>query len=181
MGVDKGLLKLHSITWAQTALEKMAKKLQLPAVLSVNSNQYNYYSLIFTPDQLIKDIEGLPIGGPLCGVLSVHFQYPEEDLMALACDMPLMDPTILTQLLTVYSQRSAHAFVFTNEGNPEPLCAIYTAKGLSIITSLLHANQLTKYSMKYALEHINTFLIPLTEDQKKYFLNFNTPAELNGM
>ena len=180
MGTDKGLLKLRDNTWAQSAVDKMAI-LQLPIVLSVNRTQYNVYSSAFSY-QLIKDNEDLPIKGPLCGVLSVHLVHPAEDLIVLACDMPLMETSILQELFTIYGQHSSNdAFVFTNDGEPEPLCAIYTSKGLAHITELQQTNQLTRHSMKFMLEHLKTFTTPLDENQKKYFRNFNAHAELNGL
>ena len=181
MGTDKGLLKLRDNTWAQSAINKMAI-LQLPIVLSVNKTQYEVYSSAFSSYQLIKDNETLLVKGPLCGVLSVHFVHPSEDLIVLACDMPLMEASIIQELFIIYGQHSSNdAFVFTNEGEPEPLCAIYTSKGLSHITELQRTNQLTRHSMKFMLEHVKTFSTPLAENQKKYFRNFNAHAELNGL
>lgn len=181
MGSDKGLLKLEAKTWAQTAVDKM-DILQLPVVLSVNLKQYNDYLSVFKTSRLIKDNDTLQIRGPLCGVLSVHLAHPEEDLFVLACDMPLMNPDLLKELFTISMQQSSYdAFVFTNDGEPEPLCAIYCGKGLNHIVQLLKANQLTRHSMKFMLEHINTFSTPLEEKQKKYFRNFNAHAELNGL
>jgi molybdopterin-guanine dinucleotide biosynthesis protein A len=180
MGTDKGLLKLQAGTWAQTAVDKMAE-LSLPVVVSVNEEQYNSYSTVFTIEQLVKDNETINIRGPLRGVLSVHDQYPDADLFVLACDMPLMEAAVLKQLFRYYEMQTADAFVYTNDGVYEPLCGIYTAKGLSHIRGLQKTNQLLKHSMKYMLEHVNTFSIPLTTDQKKYFRNFNAHAELNGL
>ncbi len=103
MGTDKGLLKLHANTWAQTAVDKLAE-LQLPVVISVNKNQYADYATIFSPQQLITDNDSLQIKGPLAGLLSVHLQHPAEDLLLLACDMPLMETSLLKELLTIYNQ-----------------------------------------------------------------------------
>lgn len=181
MGTDKGLIKLHANTWAQTAVDKMLL-LQLKVVLSVNAIQFNDYLSVFTEFQLIKDNDDLLVRGPLAGVLSVHLQYPKEDLFVLACDMPLMETIILNKLLMTYREYPLNgAYVFLKEGQPEPLCAIYTAKGLSFILDLLKANELPKHSMKFMLEHIQTFTISLNDDQKKFFRNFNAHAELNGL
>jgi molybdopterin-guanine dinucleotide biosynthesis protein A len=181
MGSDKGLLKLHAGTWAQTAVEKLMA-LQIPVVLSVNPNQYRDYSPIFTLEQLVKDDEKLDVHGPLCGVLSVHLKYPQEDLLVLACDMPLMENAVLSQLLETYQQNLSYdAFLFTNEGEPEPLCAIYRANGLTQIMQMLQAGQLTKHSMKFTIEHVDSLSIPLLDEQKRYFRNFNAHAELNGL
>lgn len=181
MGTDKGLIKLHANTWAQTAVDKIAL-LHLNVLLSVNAKQYKDYLAVFTQAQLVKDDDSLQLGGPLAGVLSVHLQYPTKDLFVLACDMPLMETTMLQELVTVYNEHpNADAYTFTNDDEPEPLCAIYTAKGLAYILHLLQAKELTRHSMKFMQEHINTFTIPLTEEQKKYFRNFNAHAELNGL
>lgn len=181
MGTDKGLLKFNATNWARIAFDKMSL-LKLPVVLSVNANQFNEYSALFPASKLIKDQVPLQIHGPLCGVLSVHLQHPREDLFVLACDMPLMDIDILQQLYTLYcSEPSNDAFVFSNDGEPEPLCGIYKAKGLAFIMHLFTTNQLIRHSMKFIIEHMKTFLIPLREDQKKYFTNINTHAELNGL
>jgi len=181
MGSDKGLLKLHAGTWAQTAVEKLGA-LEMCVVLSVNCSQYRDYSPIFTIEQLVKDNEELDVHGPLSGVLSVHLKYPQQDLFVLACDMPLMENKILSQLLDAYRNNMTYdAFVFTNEGEPEPLCAIYRANGLAQIVQMLQKGQLTKHSMKFTIEHLDSFSIPLQDEQKRYFRNFNAHAELNGL
>jgi len=181
MGSDKGLLKLHAGTWAQTAVEKL-KALKMSVVLSVNCSQYLDYSPIFTIEQLVKDDEGLDVHGPLSGVLSVHLKFPQEDLFVLACDMPLMEKKVLSQLMDSYRENMSYdAFVFNNEGEPEPLCAIYRANGLAQIIKMLQNGQLTKHSMKFTIEHLDSFSIPLLDEQKRYFRNFNAHAELNGL
>jgi molybdopterin-guanine dinucleotide biosynthesis protein A len=96
--------------------------------------------------------------------------------------MPLMETLLLKELLTNYQQHSSKdAFVYANDGEPEPLCGIYKATGLAYILSLYQNKQLPKHSMKYMLEHIATHTIPLPDDKKKCFRNFNAHAELNGL
>ena len=180
MGTDKGLIKTDGATWAQTAAGKMAA-LHLPVLLSVNKDQYNSYTTVFTAAQLVKDIEAIDVKGPLLGLLSMHIKHPSNDFFILACDMPLMETTTLKQLYGEYEKQTADAYVFTNNGVPEPLCAIYTAAALLHILQLLQTNQLARHSMKYALEQVSTFSVPLTENQKIYFQNFNALAELNDL
>ncbi len=180
MGTDKGLIKTDGATWAQAAAEKMAA-LHLPVLVSVNKDQYNRYTTVFTAAQLVKDMETMDVKGPLLGLLSMHIKHPLNDLFILACDMPLMETSTLKQLYGEYEKQPAEAYVFTNNGVPEPLCAIYTAAALLHILQLLQTSQLARHSMKFALEQVNTFSVPLTENQKKYFRNFNALAELNGL
>ena len=188
MGTDKGLLSSavvpgddigSSHTWAQDAFFKL-QSLSIPVKISVNTNQLAKYSKIFAPGDLIADNESLKIKGPLCGVLSAHLQYPSDDLIILACDMPLMETDILRELIDCYQQSSAtEAFVFKNKGEPEPLCGIYSAKGLARIYNLYTTGQLTKHSMKFMLELLSICSLPLPDHKNKYFMNFNTHAELN--
>jgi len=181
MGSDKGLLKLHTSTWAQTAFDKI-NSFQLPVVISINKNQYAGYSSIFSPQLMITDDDMLQMHGPLCGVLSVHLKYPQEDMLILASDMPLMETDLINELLTQYNtQKENDAFIFKNDGEPEPLCGIYKANALAHIYELYKTNNLRKHSMKYMLEHISTYSILLPENKKKCFRNFNTHAEINGL
>lgn len=181
MGSDKGLLKLEAHTWAQTAVDKLTG-LNIPVKLSVNTMQLPHYSTVFPPTDLITDTDTLDIRGPLLGLLSAHFQFPNETIFALACDMPLMETAILKELLNIYRQHSEpDAFVFTDDNEPEPLCGIYKPTGLAHTLQLYHSGQLTKHSMKFMLYHFNTFMLPIREEQKRSFRNFNAHAELNGL
>jgi molybdopterin-guanine dinucleotide biosynthesis protein A len=151
-------------------------------VISVNSSQYNHYSKTFSKEQLVVDNELLQIRGPLAGLLSVHLQYPGEDLFILACDMPLMEVAILKELYQQYTPAKKNAvYVFSNDGEPEPLCGIYTATALAHIHQLYTSQQLTKHSMKFALEQLDTKTFTIAADDKKYFANFNAHAQLNGL
>ena len=181
MGSDKGLQKLNNKTWVQTAFNKI-NSFRLPVVISVNKEQFKEYSSIFPVENLITDDDLLQIRGPLSGVLSVHFKYPDEDLLILACDMPLLETELLHELLALYNQYLSYdAFIYTNDGEPEPLCGIYKAKALAGIYQLYKLNQLGKYSMKYMLEQITTHTTPLPDNKKEFFRNFNTHAEINGL
>ena len=136
MGSDKGLLIHEAKTWAQTAWEKLAV-LKLPMLLSVNGQQVAEYAKVFSPETLIIDDRTLDIRGPLLGVLSVHLQHPDKDLFILACDLPLMDASLLKELFSLYQQSKKYdAYIFTNDKEPEPLCGIYTSKALKKIMAL---------------------------------------------
>jgi molybdopterin-guanine dinucleotide biosynthesis protein A len=180
MGSDKGLLPADDSTWAQAAVNKLAA-LEIPVSLSVNELQYNNYATAFSGTEIITDNDSLVLYGPLLGVLSAHLQHPLQNLFILACDMPLMETSVLIDLYNHYLQTDAYdAFVFTNDEEPEPLCGIYCAKGLAAILEMYKTHALTRHSMKFMLEHLNTCYIAIAEEQKKYFKNFNAHADLNG-
>ena len=180
MGSDKGLLVLNNKTWTQKAIDTLSY-FQIPIVISVNKNQYHDYSLIFPADTLIPDDPTLQLHGPLCGLLSVYLNHPKEDLLIVACDMPLMDTEFIKQLLYKYATETADAYIYSNDGEPEPMPGIFRSKALAYIHQLYCNDQLPKHSMKYMMEHISTSISPLPADKKHCFRNFNTHVELNGL
>lgn len=180
MGSDKGMLKLETRTWAQTAVDKMTA-VNIPVKISVNNNQYPEYASVFSATDLILDDPSLSLKGPLLGLLSCHLAFTSDDLFILACDMPLMEASLLIELFSLYKKQSADAYVFTNDGEQEPLCGIYTAKGLATIIGLFKNGKLTKCSMKFMLDHLTVCTIAANENQKKCFKNFNAHAELNDL
>jgi len=181
MGADKGLLATSEGNWAQAAIDKMLG-LGLPVVVSVNAGQYPMYSAVFPGLELIADSPELPLKGPLLALLSVHEQRPAEDLLILACDMPHMQPSYLSRLI---DQQRLHpeydAYVFTNDGNLEPLCGLYTASGFATLMGILLGGALQRFSMKHALERLNTFSIPLSAGQQVHFRNLNAPDDLERL
>lgn len=181
MGSDKGLLQMHDISWVQHAHDKLSQ-LNISVVISLNNNQVLSYSNAFSPEYLITDNPDLFMQGPLCGVLSVHLQYPQQDLFVLASDMPLVDHSLLDELHKYYAEKeSTDAYIFLNNGEPEPLCAIYRYTALSKIYQLYKSNLLVKHSMKYALDQLQVTYLPIIEKQKMNFRNFNTRDDLQEL
>ena len=181
MGSDKGHLVYHSKSWAQHAYDKL-KALDIVVNLSVNRQQQNNYEEGFSPNSLMVDVDLLSVKGPLLAVLSAHLKYPEEDLFLIACDLPLMETVVLKELVIIYRQKiNYEAYVFTNSDEPEPLCGIYTPKGLARILVLLQQEKLARHSMKYMLSQLGVLYIPLPDEQKVCFCNFNEHSQLHGL
>ena len=181
MGADKGLLKNETGVWARIAFDKLAA-LNIPVRVSVNENQFRGYAALFSAEELITDDINFQIRGPLLGMISTHLRYPADAIFALACDMPLMEVSILRKLMNTFQeQKDAGACVYTSDGEAEPLCGIYKADSIESILRMYELGKLSKHSMKFMLDHINPHTIPLGADDKKFFRNFNSHAELNGL
>lgn len=178
MGADKGLMTTGTGKWAQLAAEKLAA-LGMPVVVSVNATQYDAYAAVFAAGQLVTDDERSGIKGPLLGIVSAHAAYPGDDLLVLACDMPLMTTEVLLQLQAAWSFPQKEACVFVNNGEPEPLCAIYGAHGLQRIRAQHRVQPLPRFSMKYILQQLEVEYIPLQPAQQPAFRNFNEPGGSN--
>ena len=181
MGSDKGLIAIDSGTWALEAVQKL-KNLDLQVVLSVNQTQLHAYAALFPDHRLIADDLSLGIKGPLAGVLSVHNCHPEEDIFVLACDMPFMEEGLLREIYTCYlSLPEPGAFVFSINGDAEPLCAIYRSVGLIQVISTHRHAKLTKHSMKSVLEQLIVSSLIVPEEKKSCFRNINSRNDLNNL
>ncbi len=181
MGTDKGLLSHQDKLWAQVACDKL-NLLDLPVKFSVNPSQQETYAGYFGKEQLIVDDPSLDIRGPLLGVLSAHLSNPEEDLFLLACDMLMMEARLLEKLIHSFkTDHSFDAYIFIKDKQQEPLCGIYKAAGLKNIMHLLQTSGLPKHSMKYILSNLHVCEIMVDDADYRYFGNFNSHAEINGL
>lgn len=181
MGTDKGLLNLEDKIWAQVSADKLGS-LDLPVKFSINPFQQPTYAGYFNDQQLIVDDPSLDVRGPLLGVLSAHLSNPEEDLFLLACDILLMETRLLEKLIhSVKADDAFDAYIFTKDGQQEPLCGIYKAEGLKNIIKLLKSNGLARHSMKYTLSNLRVCEISVDDHEYRYFGNFNSQEEINSL
>ncbi len=178
MGSDKGLLKRKDLIWAQIAASKLSA-LQLTVLVSVNKKQVQIYSNYFKPDSLIVDDEKTLVKGPLLGLLSVHRQFPDEDLFVLACDMIDMEEKLLMDLDAYYQNHSDNAYVYVTDGSLQPLCGIYTSRGLKRIDHLLQQQELRKFSMIHILERMNAKYVSVKNEFEHCFANYNSSEQIN--
>jgi len=181
MGTDKGLLNHQDKLWAQLAADKLAA-MQMDVAFSVNPAQQETYAHYFGETHLVADQTSLEVRGPLLGVLSAHLLNPKQDLFVLACDLLLMESRLLQKILAAYRAPDAfEAYIFTRNDEQEPLCGIYTARGLKSILHLLQTNQLKKHSMKFVLSNLQVCEIAVEDKDDRFFVNFNSHAEINGL
>lgn len=177
MGADKGLLQNGGRAWAAAAAEKLAS-LHLPVVFSVNKGQASVYANLFKQEQLVVDDDGLPLKGPLLGLLSVHAHFPQQNLFVLACDVKDMTATILQTLFQYATQNNGDAFVFATDEKPQPLCGIYNANGLKKVYAMLQAGTLKKFNVMHVLEALHTRYLAAKSKDLPCFKNYNSPSDL---
>ena len=169
MGSDKGLIEKDGEPWALLAAKKLTG-IGIPVMISISEKQLESYSQFFPRDMLIADNVG--IEGPLKGLLSVYENYPESDILLMACDLVDMDEETIGQLVKHYNSQSQHHFYVYHDQFAEPFCAIYTAKGIQPVYQKAKANSLEKFSFQRILEDDKTFRIPILN--KSAFRNYNT-------
>jgi molybdopterin-guanine dinucleotide biosynthesis protein A len=111
--------------------------------------------------------------GPMGGILSAMHEHPDAAWLILACDLPFVDNPLLAHLLKHRNpMRPASAYNSTNDGFPEPLCAIYEPK---CIFQLLHFLGLGYSCPRKVL--INTEIENLEQPGSGALDNINDPDE----
>lgn len=124
-----------------------------------------------------------PGQGPLGGLLTALAWARDKGLQGvflLACDLPLVDSTLVGRILT-HGFRQKDALVPASPGplGMEPLCAAYTLACLEPAEALLASGH---RSMNGLLEAVGLSLVPMDAlggagEVAKRFTNVNTPEE----
>lgn len=171
MGSDKGLLPINEKTWGVHIADKLRDQ-DLPVIVSINKGQEASYKKVFAQEELV--IDQLPMHGPLNGLLTVHQQFPENDILLMACDLVDMESAILSDLISTYEKNEASYYAYEQDDFFQPLCAIYTARALQELLKTLTNGSLANYSFQYILNNSNT--CRLHTDFQKSFTNYNTPG-----
>ena len=175
MGKDKGLLLKDQQAWAELAYDKL-KSLVIDVFVSANNEQSAAYSKLFS--RLLIDEASLTVKGPLLGLLTAHNKFPDQDLLVMACDMLDVNLKLLDELIKTHHTDPHEACVFLVDGKPQPLCGIYSAKGLHKIFNLYQQGDLQRFSMMNVLNLLDTNYIPAAPDQWIYFNNYNSQDDL---
>ena len=120
-------------------------------------------------------IEDGPVSlGPLTGLLAAHAQFPGKAWLVVACDLPLLDGTILENLLSHRGEAPAIAYTSANDGLPEPLCTVYEPAFFPVLEAAMQAD--IRCPRKILLRNPDkTRLLELP--RKDALENANTPGE----
>jgi molybdenum cofactor guanylyltransferase len=177
MGQDKGLMEFKGKKWTKVVQEKLIS-LSIPTVISINPQQLQLYSNHFRENELIIDNPDLKIHGPLAGLMSVHLRLPEKNILAIACDLINIESIVFETLIDEFKRQQPEAIAFKGE-YVDPLCAIYSAGGLKKIITSYFEDRLKKHSMMHVLENLETIYLPVKEEWKPFFKNFNEKTDLD--
>lgn len=181
MGQDKGLIKDKGVAWAKILAQKLAD-LSVPVYISVNHAQQAAYTAVFSTDTLIIDDKTLVhINGPLRGILSAFRAHPQQHLLFVPCDMPLLSQPVFTLWMDTFSQYCPPCPVLVSHtpDGLQPLCGIYSAVALQTLNHLYQQGQLRDQSMHTIVEHmLHAYLIEIPQALTGQFANFNTPDDL---
>ena len=111
--------------------------------------------------------------GPIVGIRSALAAYPHVAWLVLACDLPFLSDTALSQLLRQRDPTAlATAFRSTHDGLPEPLCAIWEPAAATALA--VYQADGGRCPRKFLIRHAAPLLQPL---DRHALDNVNTPEE----
>jgi len=121
MANDKAAMLFMGRPMLSRAVELLQAELEDVRV-SVRSDQAD--DAVRSRYELIED--QLEDAGPAAGILSAHLASRDSAWLVIACDMPLLNAVVISELLAARDAGfDATAWASANDGTPEPLCTIY--------------------------------------------------------
>jgi molybdopterin-guanine dinucleotide biosynthesis protein A len=161
MGADKALLIYHGkplILRTAAILEEVAE------TVTVVGSQERYGSLGL---RIIEDC--FPNSGPLAGIHAALQDSALDWNLIVACDMPALTARDLNHLCESAPDDVEAVIPVSADGQPQPLCALYHRRALSLIESALNRGE------RKILRAINAHLLEWQDN--RLFRNINTPEE----
>ena len=118
-------------------------------------------------------VDSRPGLGPLAGLESLLDRSPTEWVLVVACDMPHLDPAVLSELAG-RARRSERAAVLPRvEGRLQPFPGVYHRRALPAIRAALDADRLRLMALVPELDPEQVDFPP-----GPCFSNVNTPEDL---
>lgn len=174
MGEDKAL-----ILWDGTPLLQRVCKVAAECCHSVYllTPWPDRYPAIFTGKSKFL-LESNPGRGPLVGLAEGLAQISADWVLLLACDLPLLDPTIINSWVSQLSQLPDDVLAFVPKQGElwQPLCAFYRHQALPELQKFI---QQGGRSFQSWLERVPVQAITVTEQCRDMLWNCNTPADLH--
>ena len=122
--------------------------------------------------------------GPLAGLAAALAWAAGEPLLALACDMPLIDPHIVELVTERVRTSGADLAVPIAHDRPQPLLACYGARCGALVDAALAAGDLRLVSLPdtarasgLTVEEINESEIRTIDSELRSFANINEPSD----
>ena len=169
MGRDKALLE-----WDGEALvERAARCVEGAAGRAAIVGDPDRYQQFGWP--VIQDLR--PEHGPLAGIeAALASPYAGLWNLVVACDMPKLEPRLLSRLLEEARLRKPDCVTAYTARGPEPLCAVY---GRGFLDSARRALDAGERKIQNAYQGLQ--VIHLWTDSESAVTNVNTPADWNKL
>jgi len=171
MGSDKALLSLNNRKIIEYVAEAVQSVCETVFIVAQPHQDFSFLGKTILHD-LIPDF------GVLMGLYTGLKNAPTDRVLAVACDMPFLQPKLLEYLIDVDIE--ADVVVPKIDKHFEPLLAIYSKNCLGPIEDMIKRSQKCLYDLypKVRVREISQKEFQIFDPELKSFINFNTPKEL---
>jgi len=176
MGTDKSFVPLLGRPLIEHVLERIADLGQSETILIANQpDGYTYLGLPTFGDVI-------PDKGSLGGIYSALYHSRSDATLVLACDMPLVNPSLLKYMLSLRGEEGGpyDVIVPRAKGHPQGLHAIYSRSCREPIREAIDADHLKVIGFydRVRVRYLDPPEYARFDPQGLSFQNINTPDEL---
>jgi len=172
-GSPKAFAKLGEQYFYQWVMEALAPCCSEVFVVTRPEHMQRFPSSVI----VMTDIARYAGLGPLAGILSVMESVQADRYVVLPCDMPFVDSGAMLKLLE-HHEKGVTAVI--SDGRYHPLVSIWDRKLMSAVKEALENEQLRVMKILTQSDVIWVDGSTLTDDEKRMFMNVNTPEALEG-
>jgi len=163
-GQPKGLLRAPSGEPIVERWRTLAGSVGLSSVLVGNAAAYAHFGMEAIADEL-------PGAGPLGGLVALLRSRPEDQIVAVACDMPHVTAGLLNRL--AFSETDAAVLAPWRDGRYEPLFARYDRVRVCPLATQRLAG--ADRSLQKLLRAAGTQVLPLSEEEWPLLADWDEP------
>lgn len=170
MGIDKAFLTVAGIPLIEHVLGVLGAVVQQIIIVTNSPERYRTYDARIVTDKL-------GLRGPLTGMYSGLFSSGSEYNVVVACDMPFLNPRLLSFMMELAPGYDAVVPAFGEL--TEPLHAVYSRSLLPVIEERIGKNErriqgiFVNANVRYVTEkEISRF-----DPERRSFINLNTPQQ----
>ena len=173
MGEDKARLRIHGelsqLDYTLTLLDKFCVRLAVSGRSEQEVERGSGFDTVF-----IADVDG--VKGPMAGVISSLHESRERPVLVVACDMPLLDASVLLMLVSRRNPDGLATCFVANDGKPDPMCTIYEPRSLEFLEERARSG---RFGLRHFLEGDEIERIAF--DRPDLLASVNTPEEANAV
>lgn len=175
MGQDKALLRRNGLTFLETVVATLRPLVREIVVVADRVDKYDLAGCRMVGD-------AYPNTGPLGGILTGLKALGTGTHLAVACDMPALQPAVL-RLLLDSAAPEWDVVVPEIDGRMEPLCAVYADTAVPALQAFLDSGGRALHRALTTVRtlHVSETILRQYDPTLLTFTNLNTPADLERL
>lgn len=173
MGTDKALIHWQGMPLLERVCQVALQSCSTVRVLTPWPERYQHV----LPESCQILVETTPGQGPLVALEQGFRQISTPWLLLLACDLPILSPTILQRWINMLPGDDIKAVVPYNTGRWEPLCGFYHRRSHPSLQSFIEQGG---RSCQHWLSTFTPQKLTLDASAKAMLWNCNSPKDLKS-